>query len=128
MKFFHLNRAKRAVVVLAVAVLLALIVLTIVAHERQLSRYKHDSGKYRSICLHVKTTLELDARELHQRGSLHRRVIERVYNGDGPDGYTLLTACVPTFDLQGWNGCKQGPDTDCLARVLTEAARSIVYP
>lgn len=127
MKFFRLNRTNYAVI-LAVGSLLSAVVLLVVAVNRQLRQYKYDSGKYRSICLHVKTTLESDARELHQRGSLHRRVIERVYNGDGPDGYTLLTSCAPTFDPQAWNGCTQGPDTDCLARILTEAARSIVYP
>ena len=127
MKFFRSDRAKYALV-LAVVVLLTVVVLTIVAVDRKMSQYKHDSDKYRSICLYVKIALTNDAREIQRRGSLHQRMIERVYNGEGPEGYTLLTTCAPAFDLQGWNGCKQGPDTECLARILTEAARSIAHP
>jgi len=120
---------KPKLVLAGALVILVAASVAFVGMNRRMSRYKEDSRKYKEICLHVRTVLQLDAREIRQRGAFHERFIARVHQGNEADGNVLLAACVPNgFDQDGWYACKDKHDLDCLERILTDAASRITYP
>ncbi len=120
---------KTKVVVVVALVILVAVSVAFVGMDRRMARYKEDSRKYKDICLHVRTVLQQDAREIRQRSSFHERVIARVNQGEEADGHIMLTMCVPgEFDQTGWFACKDKHDLDCLEKILTETASRITYP